>query len=335
MRKKQKAQEKGKIRKKATRIASRFASPFHVIINHRASQKKEIGKVKPQIFAYRFLREKLGLFLPLFKDLDKNMRKAKMRISFKVYVSLTVLTASITLISALITTFILTFFVFALPPLVSVLMSIGIAFLTSAMTIIAFYAYPVYRADTLKRKLEDELPFTAGYMAILAATGVQPDRIFQSLAELKTSMATSIEAKEIVRNIKLFGFDMISALKEASENTPSKEFKELLEGFIATIHSGGNLAGYLREKSRRYMKLKRIKLRKFSDTLSMLSEFYVTLLVVGPLLFIIMLSVMAMLGGSDFGIFNPALMMNLIAYVAIPLGSLIFLIILDAVSPQW
>jgi flagellar protein FlaJ len=67
----------------------------------------------------------------------------------------------------------------------------------------------------------------------------------------------------------------------------------------------------------------------------MLSEFYVTMLIVGPLLFIIMLSVMAMLGGSDFGILNPTLILHLITYIAIPTGSLIFLIILDAVSPKW
>jgi flagellar protein FlaJ len=67
----------------------------------------------------------------------------------------------------------------------------------------------------------------------------------------------------------------------------------------------------------------------------MLSEFYVTLMIVGPLLFIIMLSVIAMLGGSDFGILNPALMLHLITYIAIPVGSLVFLIILDAISPKW
>jgi len=316
-------------------MASRFASPFHVTISHSTFQKEEKEKTKPQMFAYRFLKEKLGFFLPLFRDLDKNMRKAKMRMSFRAYVSLTVLTAFVVLASALATTLAATLFLFSFPLLLSVLMSIGVSLFASALTVIGFYAYPAYRADALKRKLEDELPFTAGYMAILAATGVQPDRIFQSLAELKVSMATSVEAKEIVRNIRLFGFDMISALKEASENTPSKDFKELLEGFIATIHSGGNLASYLREKSRRYMKLKRIKLRKFSDTLSMISEFYVTMLIAGPLLFIIMLSVMAMLGGSDFGILDPALMMNLITYVAIPVGSLVFLIILDAISPKW
>jgi hypothetical protein len=83
------------------------------------------------------------------------------------------------------------------------------------------------------------------------------------------------------------------------------------------------------------MKLKRINLRKFSDTLSTLSEFYVALLITGPLLFVIMLSVMAMLGGGILGILSPDLLLCLLTYIGIPLGSIMFLIILDAVSPKW
>lgn len=336
MKKKNGKREKLEIRQKMARMASRIASPFQITIDYKKPFKeKSKEEMKLSMFAYRFLGEKLGFFLPLFRDLDKNMRKAKMRIGFKAYVSLTVLTTSIIFVSTLVTSIILTILLFKLSFLPSTLLSIGVSLMASALTVVGFYIYPLYKADSLKRRLEDELPFTAGYMAILAATGAQPDRIFYSLAELKNSLAASIEAGEIVRNIKLFGFDMISALKEASKNTPSEDFKELLEGFIATIHSGGNLASYLRAKSRQYMKLKKIKLRKFSDTLSMLSEFYVTMLIVGPLLFIIMLSVMAMLGGSDFGILNPTLILHLITYIAIPTGSLIFLIILDALSPKW
>jgi flagellar protein FlaJ len=336
MKKKGKTRKRRKIRRKMGKMASHIASPFRVIINYKATSKeKDEGRTKLQILAYRFLEGKLRFFLPLFKDLNEHMRKAKMRISFKAYVSLAVLTSFTIFISAMVATFALTVLILKQSFVIAVLLSIGISLLASASTIIGFYAYPIYRADSLRRKLEDELPFTTGYMAILAATGVQPDRMFHSLAKLKTSLATSIEAKEIVRNVKLFGFDMISALKNASKNTPSKDFRELLEGFIATIHSGGDLASYLRDKSMQYMKLNKIKLRKFSDTLSMLSEFYVTLMIVGPLLFIIMLSVIAMLGGSDFGILNPALMLHLITYIAIPVGSLVFLIILDAISPKW
>jgi hypothetical protein len=66
-----------------------------------------------------------------------------------------------------------------------------------------------------------------------------------------------------------------------------------------------------------------------------LSEFYVALLLTGPLLLVVMLSVMAMLGGGNLGILSPDLLLNLLTYLGLPLGAIIFLIILDAVTPRW
>ena len=206
--------------------------------------------------------------------------------------------------------------------------------LAGALTLIGFYVYPIYRADDLKRKLDDGLPFTAGYMAILAGADVPPDHIFRSLAQVGAPLAVSDEARTVVRDVELFGFDVLSALESASSRTPSTRFKGLLEGFIATVHSGGSLVKYLTDKSRQFMKLKRIALNQLSDTFGMLAEFYVTVLVVGPLILVIMLSVMAMLGGGGSGLLNPRLLLYLLTYLGIPVGSLVFLIILDVFTPR-
>jgi len=212
---------------------------------------------------------------------------------------------------------------------------IGGSLFAFAFSILGFYFYPIYRADALKRALEDELPFTTGYMSILTSAGVSPEKVFYSLSDLSVPLAVSFEAKNIVRDVNLFGSDILSALEEASKRTPSERFKEMLEGFISTIHSGGNSTAYLREKSKQYMKLKRISLHKFSDTLSMLSEFYVSILLTGPLLLVIMLAVMAMLGGGSLGILSPDLLLGLLTYIGLPIGAIVFLIILDAASPKW
>jgi len=48
-----------------------------------------------------------------------------------------------------------------------------------------------------------------------------------------------------------------------------------------------------------------------------------------------MLAVMAMLGGGGLGILGPDLLLSILTYLGIPLGSIVFLIILDASSPRW
>ena len=82
------------------------------------------------------------------------------------------------------------------------------------------------------------------------------------------------------------------------------------------------------------MELRKIELRKFSNTLSVLGEFYVTLLVAAPLIFVVMLAVMGILGGGGTGLLDPRLLLNLLTYVGIPLGSLSFLTLLDMISPR-
>ena len=241
----------------------------------------------------------------------------------------------ITSLSTLILTPTILHFIVGIPIFPAVLFGIGFSMFSGAFTIIAFYFYPIYKADNLKRKLEDELPFAAGYMAVLAGSGVTSDKIFKALARINVPLAITEEAKRIVRDVELFGADLISALESASKRSPSEKFKQFLQGFIATMHSGGSLLAYLLDRSRHYMRMKKIAIRKFADTLSILSEFYVAILVAGPLLFVVMLAVMAMLGGGGMGLLDPKLLLYLLTYIAIPIASVIFILVLDMLSPRW
>ncbi len=313
-----------KIREKIKRVYRGF---------HRLVDGDQSSKTKPHVFAYQLIGERIASLLPLFEDMRTSYRKSGIKISFKAYVSFAILVFMVVSVSVLILIPSILFFILRLSLLPSLLFGVGGSLFAGALTIILFYAYPAYRADSLKRNLDDELPFTAGYMAILSGAGVPPDMIFRSLAEIDAPLAVSGEAKTIVRDVELFGYDILSALEAASERTPSAKFKELLEGFIAAVHSGGGLTKYLRDRSRQYMRLKRIALRRFSDTLSILAEFYVALLVAGPLILVVMLAVMAMLGGGT-ELFNPRLLLYLLTYIGIPIGSIVFVILLDVISPR-
>jgi flagellar protein FlaJ len=294
----------------------------------------KLGATKPQVFAYQLVGGRATRFLPLFKDLDVNLKKSGIKINFKAYVSTVILASLLLSTSIMIFVPVLLFFIFKLSLFLSLLFGVGASLFAGALTVIVFYVYPTYRADSLKRALEDELPFTTGYMSILAGAGVPPDFIWRSLAQIDSSLSISNVARNVVRDVELFGFDVISALEITSKRTPSERFKDLIEGFISVVHSGGNLVKYLRDRSQQYMKLKQIALRRFSDTLGVLAEFYVTLMVAGSLIFVVMLAVMAMLGSGGFGPLDSRLLLQLLTYIGLPIGSVVFLVILDMVSPK-
>lgn len=321
-----------RFRKALHPFVSPILSRFHRLA-HGLVEGVQLGVTKPQVFAYQVMAERTARLLPLFRDMDVNLRKSGIKISFRAYVSLAILTSILLSVSALILVPSILLLILSLPLVSSLLFGFGGSLFAGALTLTLFYVYPMYRADSSKRILEDNLPFTTGYMAILAGAGVPPDRMFRSLAEVDAPLAISEEAKNIVRDVELFGSDILSALESASDRTPSPRFRGLLEGFIATVHSGGSLTKYLRSQSRQYMKLKRIALSRFSDTLAVLAEFYVAMLVAGPLILVVMLAVMAMLGGG-VGLLDPRLLLYLLTYLGIPVGSVVFLIILDVISPR-
>ena len=318
------------------RLAKRLQTFKVPLLAHLNQGSKEVPKssTKLRVFAYRVLGDKIVRVLPLFKDVDVNLQRASLRISFRGYVSLAVLGTIVASVSTLVFVTFVTF-LFRLSIFSSLLFVLGATLFAGASSLIGFYVYPLLRADSLKRDLEEGLPFTTGYLSILAGSGVPPAQMFRSLAQLDSKLAVSKEAKLIVRDVELFGVDIVSALESVSKRTPSERFKEFLEGFIATVHSGGDLTKYLSERSRLYMRLKRMALRRLGDTLGVLAEFYVVMLVAGPLILVVMLGVMAMLGGGGMiGGLDPRLLLYLLTYMGIPLGSIVFLILLDIVTPK-
>jgi len=299
------------------------------------SQQAKMDLEKPLSAAYQVMGDKTTRFIPLFNDLDQTLQKSGLKINFRAYVSLTVLASILNTGVVAVIVPLLLIFVSNMPIGSALLFGFGGALFTCAFSIIGFYMYPVYHADKHKRDLEDELPFTTGYMAILANAGVAPEKIFHSLANLNQPLAASTEAKEVIKSINLFGLDVISALEKTSSRIPSEEFRDTIEGIISTIHTGGNLGGFLRQKFRTAMKLKKLSLKKYSDSLSVLSEVYVALLLTGPLLLVIMVSVMSVLGGGGIGILSADLQLSLMTYLLIPVCAVIFLIVLDSISPKW
>jgi len=329
-----------KLRDWLKRVYLRINSPFRNKESDeenkvsKLSESIQLGKSKPQIFAYHLIGNRVKKALPLFTDLDGSLKKSGMRTNFKAYVSTTLLVSLLVFFSIILVVPTVLFFVVKLSLFLSLLFGIGLSLLGGALTTVTFYAYPSYKADTIKRSLEDDLAFTAGYMSILAGAGVPADSIWRSLAQVDDSLAVSASARDVVRDVELLGFDIISSLENTSGRTPSEKFKELVEGFISVVHSGGSLVKYLRNRSEQYMKLKHISLKRFADNLAVLAEFYVTLMVAGSLIFVVMLSVMAMLGGGLFGSLDSRLVLQILTYIGLPLGSVVFLIIIDMISPK-
>lgn len=193
-----------------------------------------------------------------------------------------------------------------------------------------FVLYPIVRQRGRKEQIDSVLPFAAGYLSVLASVGIPPDKLFESLARQDMG-EVSTEAKMIVRDMYFLGYDFLSAIKRAADRTPSKLFRDFLDGIRVTILSGGSLARYLEDQTVNLMKMREEKEHAFVRSLGIFGEVYVVLVVLAPLLFIILL---IFLGAAGRMAIPLPLLLILLTYFFIPIAGIVVLGLLEMSMPK-
>jgi flagellar protein FlaJ len=192
-----------------------------------------------------------------------------------------------------------------------------------------FILYPQVKGWERKLKIDGHLPYAICWMSFMATTGVTPYLIFRKLAETEEFFGEiSHEAKLVVRDVELLGFDFISALRNLASTTPSTHLRTFVQGATTNALSGGEMGTYFVSKAEEAMEENRKQFTEFIATLGLLSEVYIVGLVAAPLLIVVMFAAMIMMGGA-----SPVILMVII-YGYIPLGSLLFLLLTDVLTPE-
>lgn len=200
-------------------------------------------------------------------------------------------------------------------------------------TFLGMTFYPYQRAISRKRSIETNLPFALNHMAAIAASGVPTYVMFSLLATFKEYGEISNEAKKIVRNVDTFGLSITSSMQQVSERTPSKNFKQLLEGIKSSIETGGDLKKFLSDQAKNALFDYRIKREKYMELLSTYADFYTALLIAAPLFLVSILTVMNMIGGAIAGASIEGVMVIGI-FIGLPLVNMAFLLFVHMTQPE-
>lgn len=191
-----------------------------------------------------------------------------------------------------------------------------------------FVAYPSIMASNRKRSIEQILPYAINYMTAMSGAGVLPVDLFRSLAANKIYGEVSTEARYLVRDMEILGKDLVTAMKNLAQTTPSPMMQEFLQGGITVVTSGGELEPYFKIKTEQYIVENRQRQKEFLETLGLLGETYVTAFVAGPLFLIIVISIMSIMGGAQ------TIFLYLLIYAIVPIGSIMFLIVISSLTPE-
>jgi len=271
--------------------------------------------------------DNISIFFP---DLKMDLKRARMKTSTQEYTSMAILT---------------TFLVFLLEvPLLS--FAFGIIFhsflfsfitgfsasvLLSVIIFILFTKYPKTIIAERAKKMDSSLPFASLYLSTISGTKLPLHKIFKIFGKFSKYGEITEEVNLINKDIEVFGFDVHTALERAVERNPSKNFKELLWGILSTSASGGNIATYLREKSKGLMEDYRRKLSEFAKKIMMLSEIYLTAIILGTIFFVILTAIFS---GISTGIGRSIIVLQtLIIFVFLPLLSIALIVLIKASTP--
>jgi flagellar protein FlaJ len=212
--------------------------------------------------------------------------------------------------------------------------SIIFGIFTIIITVGISYSIPYLLSDNRGRIIDATIPSIANYMSILATTGMTTGNIITSLGRVSEEYYIKSEMDLIITDIEVLGYDLYNALRHAYDLSSSRNFANLLFGVVSVSQMGGDLASYLRNQAEKNTNKRLLLMRGFIDTLAIIAEIYITIMVVGPLMLIVMLTVMSFIGGAAlFGGLSVSFAMRFLTYLFIPIGIIMLILTVEATSP--
>ena len=284
----------------------------------------------PWSFAYNLFNKRIDKLLPHFKDMRVQLRTSGIKVTFKAYVSLMFLTSLIAFIATMIASPLLLPVLLGISALsaTNILLSVMVAALAFIFTLILFYVYPGIIASNRKIPIENNLPYISSFLTLLSSSNVPPSVIFRSMARIDTLSEVKQEFSNIVRDVEIFGKDLMNSILDNVKYTPNDKLREILKGYVATVRTGGNPTEYLRIATDNISRERMSKLDIMLESLSAIAEIYILVLVAMPLLFVVLLATLGMIGSGGMGM-NPAWILYILTYVGIPLMAAVIIVLVS------
>jgi len=280
------------------------------------------------------------------KDLAFNIRKSGLNILVNSYVSVIFLNTLLAFFAGILIGLFLTFFslkiVFAPIPIEINLLAFS-AFtlarnmviwplLASSFIFLFSYYYPSLEVSSRRSKINDELPFALIHMSAIAGSGVEPTKIFRIISDTAEYKEFGKETRKVINKINLYGHDLSTALKESARLSPSDKVRELFNGMATVITTGGDLKLYLEKKSADTMTEYKLSRRRFAEAAGTYADVYTGVLIAAPLIFGVILAVMAPLGGKVLGLSFQSV--SVLGLVGIFILNVVFLAFMKLVQPS-
>ncbi|MFH1521654.1 MAG: type II secretion system F family protein [archaeon] len=284
---------------------------------------------KPSSYARisnKFFRNYSDKLVPQFEDLSKDIKKANIRFLLSSYLSMAIMSTIIAFVAGLLIFIVL--LIFSLNNWMYFVLPFGL----SGLTLAAFYLYPASEANSVQKKISQELPFATIHMAAIAGSNIEPTKIFKIIAMSKEYLNIGKEIRKVIVQVDVYGYDLVTSLKNVALRTSNKKLSELFSGLATNISTGGALKNYLEKKSENFLVDYKLERNEYAALAGTFMDVYISILIAAPLVLMMMFIVMNAAGLGMAGLSITTLLT--LSIIAIIIVNIIFLIVLNMKQPQ-
>ncbi len=268
-------------------------------------------------------------------ELEDNLLKAHIRLRPEEYLAVAWMNTTFAAVGAVVAALVASILLLILAvPVTTLLVIFG---LVAALPILFSYMHsfglpigykgkPAALAKKRARKIDKKISGAMSFVSAMASADVPVDVIFKELSKQTVYGEVAKEAEWITRDTELLGVDILTAIRRAAQRSPSAKFQDFLQGVVTTSTSGGQLKPYFLSKADQFEKEDRLEMRKKMETLGMLAESFVTVVVAFPLFLVVIMAIMALISktGANFVI----LLLYVVVALMIPLSQFGFIFVI-------
>jgi len=274
-----------------------------------------------EAWSFRLFGRLAPSFLKNVLEFKNYLERAKIKIYQETYVAMMLFIAVLTLPASIISIAIVYLYGF-----IPIIFLVPLPF----YVMIGFLLIPISRAGERASNLEREMPFSAAYISVMASGGIAPYTSFKRLAEVELMPAMRSEAREIIKDVEIFGIDPLTAIEHAAKKNPLDIFKDFLAGYASTVIIGGDIGHFLERKAEDIFKMRALRVKAAAERLGMLLETFIIVMVLMSLCFYILFSVES--------IYSTGISMSsgiiLYTYLFTPMLSLMFIYLAHNMQPK-
>ena len=193
------------------------------------------------------------------------------------------------------------------------------------------YNYPLILSKNRKKEIDASIPYLLPYMKILSKE-LSLTKLINLVDEFLIYKEVKIEFQKIKHYSDFLGYDINSSIREAMASCPSKDLKDMMNDLVSITDTGGDIYIYLdRKLDNLNQEIEAIE-KKNIDTLLIYSQIYVIILLIAPLFFAIMASILDIISqasdiaGGSGGMDTVALLVMLFMFLPLLYGGFMMLI---------